>query len=476
MSSVSTSFPQRQSTQINKTPLFTCCSLHPLPLLAVAGGGGSSKTGIQNTINLETAKFTSPTDVTTVHEIPTGELICTALAVAALSDDHVLLAAATAATCDIYVVSRSSKAVSCTSVASFKCCDDEQGINSMCFSSDSSLLVLGSERGDVAIFKLTALPTTPSSPAPLTVTSIATVPGAHSKAPVCAVCFISPSQFDTGGKDGFLRLWDVQNDALASPPTGSSSHQITIPPPKPVPGARPENARQKELNKQVMVRCLSYNPSTNIIYTVSSGRRGGSYLHKWSPTSPASLSTTCVNNEYPSSSLTSIAREDAKHSTYTVLCVGGVDGSVRSFIDFHKDKGEVLAFTGDPLEPGRGLGLFGVRGAGVVECHDLPITAICRGSGEGVDVVSVSADAKTVRIKVYGKTVAAGNPLASWLFVFLVILVAMYLKVVSESYCGGSTLSLKTHVACVGRVVKSIVGGEMGLLEPLRSVVQNKVI
>ncbi|GMI28588.1 hypothetical protein TeGR_g6872 [Tetraparma gracilis] len=484
-------YPLRQSTLISSTPLFCVCSLSPLPLLACAGGGGSSRTGVSNCIGLHTAEYARAGDETEVHRLDTGERICTSLAAAHLGGTT-LLASCTGDVCTVHSVAcpTPSSAV-VLELASFACSPDGAGVNCCAFLALPSskakpprlLLAAGAEAGQLAVFELSQ----PIGGEPLTVAALPPLAGAHGGQPVCSLAWVpggapggAPSLV-SGGKDGCVRVHSLGVDSLGAASLAPlACIPVAIPPPRAVPGARPENARQKELNKQVMVRCVAVNPTTGYLYAVSSGRRGASYLHKFQlpaaplPAPPRPLSETVINPDYPSSSLCLLPSPPAPpgsppHPPHTILCAAGVDGTVSSWIDLHSPAAPLAIFTGDPSSPSAGGGLLGPPPRAFAECHDLPVTAMCA-CPAGADVVSVSADAKVVRVKVFGTSVA--KPLlggaACWLLMFLALVGAMYAKVVSEAHCPHVPVSdVVGHGECLVEAMKAAVGGgAKGLLEP----------
>ena len=62
-----------QSVTIAKTPLFSYTNLNPTNLLALSGGGGSSKSGLSNEVRIVSREWTDPTKDDVVAKIETGE-------------------------------------------------------------------------------------------------------------------------------------------------------------------------------------------------------------------------------------------------------------------------------------------------------------------------------------------------------------------------------------------------------------------
>ena len=81
----------------------------------------------------------------------------------------------------------------------------------------------------------------------------------------------------------------------------------------------------------------------------------------------------------------------------------------------------------------------------MIPAHDLPVTGLCAASGVDVDAVTVSADHKLVRLKLFGKDIVAPSQgrsgVVGWLLIFMAAVAAVYVKVVIDTFCGGNAVS-----------------------------------
>ena len=133
------------------------------------------------------------------------------------------------------------------------------------------------------------------------------------------------------------------------------------------------------------------------------------------------------------------------------------DGTVRTM--FCGGNGAATIFTGDVNSPTSGTGIFGGE-KNFVSPHDLPITAMgdARGGTGTVDVVTVSADGRVARIKVFGKDPSRkeGGGWLGWILTVLLMLLAAWAAVLAEDMC-------KVYDAdCAKSVAMKIVKGKGG--------------
>lgn len=432
--------------------------------------------------------YTDPKISCVVTEISTGELFCTAMASVTIDRGTCLLVGCVAKQSRVYVVSKNDDKVEVTHVGEFEIVDNESGINTVVLSTDPEEpytinVISGSESGGIAYHVVTL--NSSSVTEPCDIKKVGSVPSAHSGEPVCTLSFLSPTAVISGGKDGNVNTYTLTESSIEA----NSTITISIPVPAPIKGARPENDRQKALNKQVLVRGIAVNVKSGIFYTIASGRRGSAYLDKWLIKDVAgsevksevkSVSRAAVNS-YPASGIVILPPADPKHSKYSVLSIASVDGSVSTFIDFHATQ-NIEVFTGDPADPSKGIGWLKTGAEGKLQCHDLPITQLClapqtlssgSNSEGGCDVVTVSPDNKVCRIKVYGNSVVPSSPIISWFILFMVILVAFFAKVIVEGYCNEYNHDITKALECVGKVLEMVAKGEVGVGEVFKKVSGN---
>mmetsp|Transcript_2394 Transcript_2394/g.3550 ORF Transcript_2394/g.3550 Transcript_2394/m.3550 type:complete len:420 (+) Transcript_2394:109-1368(+) len=329
-------------------------------MLVYCGGGGSSKSGIGNSIVIANHSNHSNTDEHAVGTkssviIDTGDEICVGIGIrhdAESPPPHILAA--------IGDEVRLYDSVSGSLLGSIMCHKDFKGVNCVAFSVDGSRVIAGCEGGSVLLFSLKWN----TEKTKVDFEMVAECAG-HAKA-VCAVSFPPVEgafQCLSSAKDGTARVWDERSGAEI----GRLACSI----------AEPGKPPAKK-NAQVLVRGCCYD-AQGLIYTVASGRKGSAYLAKWQaqphPQQPQALHYVQIERKCVSKVPISAMNMSGDRST---LAFGNVSGSI-------------ILLRADTLQV---IKTF-------EEVHDLPVTCIAAKplhslAGEEADAISASADSKLV--------------------------------------------------------------------------------
>lgn len=179
------------------------------------------------------------------------------------------------------------------------------------------------------------------------------------------------------------------------------------------------------------------------------------------------ISTTCVDDEYPVSQMTIVPNREGGISS---ILTASVEGVLKTWYD--TGTGPLIPFEGDASNPTKTVGIFS-KPNNKVQAHDLPITGICVAHGIDVDAVTVSADHKISRVKIYGPSIIEpkkGGTWDGWILWLLVILGAVYFKVVVDTFCKGEGRDFECVKFFVGDVVKGRISVGAPFTKLLKSV------
>eukprot|EP00557_Chaetoceros_sp_GSL56_P013755 CAMPEP_0176484208 /NCGR_PEP_ID=MMETSP0200_2-20121128/4331_1 /TAXON_ID=947934 /ORGANISM="Chaetoceros sp., Strain GSL56" /LENGTH=523 /DNA_ID=CAMNT_0017880665 /DNA_START=53 /DNA_END=1621 /DNA_ORIENTATION=+ len=317
-------------TQPTAIPIFalkwyTHPSVLPMHILAYAGGGGSAKTGIGNTVNVQIITSDDDTnssynhgsdgvssleDLTASIAIDTGIDIAVALDIlvqsapsssSSSSRPYIYLAVGIGNFVKIYLIKNHSishddngdndndhwEAVEIGSIELEK----SSGINTVSWNSTGDALVAGCENGNVCIISVTfgnesSCGMRSQSPLQLQLHLVHELKG-HIRAVCCSVYHPkNPLVLMSSAKDGTCRIWNLgmakqnenendENDNLCMEELQCRIYDPKGPAPKAANILNPKPG-------QCLVRgCAFGDLDGRILYTVQSGRKGGAFLSVW---------------------------------------------------------------------------------------------------------------------------------------------------------------------------------------------------
>ncbi|GMI06438.1 hypothetical protein TrVE_jg8395 [Triparma verrucosa] len=425
--------------------------------MVVGGGGGSSKSGMKNELTVTTISRTRVDSVTDICAISTGDMVASTVSAAKLSEGSSVLAAGVYPGLNFYKLklsaSSSSPTISYSKIGSVEI-GGTDGVNSCKIISTSASnfkCIAVCEDGTVSEYSLDAS----VEPAKIECTSSSKP---HDGKPVLASALWSRRMDEgsmTGGKDGkaIVTLNGVRHELkceIAELKPGKYS-----------------NERQKALDKQVLVRGVAKDGDN--YYTLACGRRGGSFLGRWNLVGGQMKLTgvTCVDDEYPVSQMQVVpSREDG----ITVILTASVEGLLKTWWD-SGEGGELVKFRGNPESPRSGYGGMFSSNKNSVQAHDLPITGICVAHGIDVDAVSVSADHKISRVKVFGPPIVEpkkGGSWSGWFFVLLILMFAIYMKIAVDTFCKGEL----TDFECLKFFTVDVVKRQISVFDPFKKLLR----
>ena len=371
-------------------------------VLAYAGGGGSARTGVFNSLVLSTATQAAPGEdgvVRCEYKIDTGEQIGVGVAI---HRDHgagglapARMAAAVGDEVRVYAVPVDPDSVPEGEGGAVEAAlrlgtvnvGKGFGCNTVAWSPQGDAIAVGCENGRVLTFAVR-----PSDGGEgVTLSKRADCVG-HEKA-VCAVVYHPRGgAVLSSAKDGTARIWNVRAE-------GGQMALLKCSIEDPSGSLPPKNKRPP----QVLVRgCAFGDLEGKIAYTVASGRKGSAYLSKWLVTPERRGPPQPMPGKPPLS-----ARKGAKDGRETLLKV-----SEEKRVKCHPMPVSAVSLSGDASH----LALGGVDGTVSyfnvemmrptkkwIEIHDLPVTCIAarptplplpgdEEEGIAVDVMSASAD------------------------------------------------------------------------------------
>jgi WD40 repeat protein len=426
-------------TQPTSVPVFalkwkSSTELHPSHILALAGGGGSAKTGIGNSI-----KVYIDYDKSSIS-IDTGEDIVVAIDVFATKRE-ILLAAGVRDSIKIFYipfggidddVGEAAKEIANLEIA------NNQGINTVQWNSSGTAIVAGCENGKVCLISVQFHPQDVTQ---LDMRVDTTLEG-HIKA-ICSASFhpTNPGVMISSAKDGTCRIWNMSQEGddkcmkvldckIFDPKNSKPTPQML----NPKPG-------------QCLVRgCAFGDLEGRIIYTVQSGRKGGAFLSVWK------LLRKVIPNSDPNgppSFLFEFQESDRRQVSDYPVSAMSLSGDMKT-LSLGDTNGSITLLNTESLQKVKFW----------ESAHDLPVTCIAARplpsplageelTGVSVDGISASADNKitfvTRQRKSSLKSIKDGKKIVkshvfglSYLFHLLVCVMVWYTSRVAYDVCKDS--------------------------------------
>ena len=373
---------------------FSSPNLMPSHVLVFAGGGGSARTGIGNSVQV---KIDTKTPIT----IDTGVEIGAALDVLVSNEKNIYVAIGVGDSVKIYLI-RPEGGVesqvsddtggSATQVALLDF-EKGSGVNALNFSVTGAAIVVGCENGKVYVCSMQH-----NDSHDIGMNIDFELEG-HIKA-VCACSFhpTNPGVLISSAKDGACRVWNL---AREGPDKCMETLACKIYDPK---GPTPKPNILNPKPGQLLVRgCAFGDLEGRIVYTIQSGRKGGAFLSVWkllrrlipgemeiSPKDPAGPPQPKVVFEFKETLRKKVSEYPVSAMSlsgdYSTLALGDTNGSI-TLLSTANDKFKRIKFW---------------------ECvHDLPVTVIAARpvpvplpltgedlTGISVDAITASADNK----------------------------------------------------------------------------------
>jgi len=410
----------------------------PSHILAYAGGGGSARTGIGNTININI-------DTQTIT-IDTGVEIGVALDILVTQSALIYVAIGISDSVKIYMMDlEESKAVLAGTI------DFEKGagVNAVAWNADADTIVAGCENGKVCIAAVEF-----ENDTCIKLTKTFELEG-HIKA-VCS-CAFHPRNggvLMSSAKDGTCRVWNLGIDGEDKCMEVLDCKIYDPKGPKPI---------EKILNPkpgQCLVRgCAFGDLDGRVIYTIQSGRKGGAYLTVWKlvrtpvpgeteipPNNPNGPPQPKFVFEFKETTRKKVSKYPVSAMSlsgdYSTLALGDTDGSI-TLLSTATDKFKKIKFW---------------------ECaHDLPVTCIAARplplplageelTGIAVDAISASADNKICHVTKQRKSTLKPNreerkivkkSIGAFYLIYLIVFAVMvYAAKVSFDVCHGEFVGL----------------------------------
>ena len=426
----------------------------PSHVLTYAGGGGSAKTGIGNTVQIELDN-----GARTIR-IDTGVEIGVAIDTLVTDKKNIYVAIGISDRVGVYLVKAEEEEA--VEIGKYEF-EKGSGVNAVAFNALGNAIVAGREDGKVCVLSAKF-----EDEASLKLYQTAELEG-HIKA-VCSVKFHprNPSVFMSSAKDGTCRVWNL---TLDSDDKCMEVLECRIFDPK---GPKPSPKILNPKPGQLLVRgCAFGDLDGRTIYTIQSGRKGGAFLSVWklirrmvpgeveiSPKDPTGPPKPKFVFEFKEAARKKVSKFPVSAMSlsgdYTTLVLGDTDGSI-TLLNTEKNF-KVIKFW---------------------ECaHDLPITCIAarplplhmageESTGVAVDAISASADNKLCYVtrqrkstlkperKAGGKGYSGSGSVFSiaYLFYLLVFAMILYVGKVSFDVCSDEMTDLMGAKHCVLNVV-----------------------
>lgn len=354
----------------------------PSHILAYAGGGGSARTGIGNTINIQI-------DTQTIL-IDTGVEIGVALDILITQSALIYVAIGISDSIKIYFIDlEKSEAVLAGEVDFGK----GSGVNAVAWNAYADTIVAGCENGKVQIATVEF-----ENDTSIHLEKTFELEG-HIKA-VCSCAYHprNPGVLMSSAKDGTCRVWNLEID---DDDKCMEVLECKIYDPK---GPKPNANILNPKPGQLLVRgCAFGDLDGRVIYTIQSGRKGGAYLSVWKLLRRAVPGETVIPPDNPNGPpqpkfvfefRETLRKQVSKYPVsamslsgdFTTLALGDTDGSITLL---STDSFKRIKFW---------------------ECaHDLPVTCIAARplpmplageelTGVAVDAISASADNKICHV------------------------------------------------------------------------------
>jgi WD40 repeat protein len=281
--------PSPSRTQPTAIPIFALKwyshpSILPSHILAYAGGGGSAKTGIGNTVNIQITSDSAESYHNESIIIDTGVEIAVALDIVVQPDSStsgvsplIYMAVGIGHFVKVYWINF----IDCeaTEIGSLAF-ENSSGVNSVSWNSTGDKLVAGCENGTVCIVSAKF-----GNQSEVSLRQIMALTG-HLRAVCCCVFHPrNPYVLMSSAKDGTCRIWnlgkvELNNDIDNNEDKCVEELQCRIYDPK---GPKPKAANILNPKPgQCLVRgCAFGDLDGRILYTVQSGRKGGAFLSVW---------------------------------------------------------------------------------------------------------------------------------------------------------------------------------------------------
>jgi WD40 repeat protein len=422
---------QPSRTQSTAIPIFalkwhTSPYIVPKQILAYAGGGGSAKTGIGNTVQIEI-------DSRAIR-IDTGVEIGVALDILVTEAKHIYVAVGISDSVKVYLIEEEA-----VEICSFDFAKGS-GVNALAWNALGNAIVAGREDGKVCILAAEF-----QNERSLKLEQKAELEG-HIKA-VCSCAFHprNPAVFMSSAKDGTCRVWNL---GLESDDKCMETLECRIFDPN---GKKPPAKILNPKPGQLLVRgCAFGDLDGKTIFTIQSGRKGGAFLSVWklvrtpvegektlSPDNPNGPPQQKFVFEFKESMRKQVSKYPVSAMSlsgdFSTLALGDTDGSV-TLLSTAKFK---------PFK--------------FFECvHDLPVTCIAARplplplsgedlTGVAVDAITASADNKICYVTKQRKSKMKPKPkggqkkrsvsLISYLIYLLIFAIIIYVSKVSVDVC-----------------------------------------
>lgn len=371
-------------TQPTAVPIFaikwqTSPAIIPSHVLAYAGGGGSAKTGIGNTVSIQIDQQNITID--------TGVEIAVCIDVLITQSKLIYVAVGVRDSVRVYLMDQeNSEAIQVSNVDLEK----DAGVNAVAWNSFGDSIGVGCENGSVHVLSVEFEEDTK-----LKMQQVIELKG-HIKA-VCSCVYHprNPEVLMTSAKDGTCRVWNLQ---MNNEDKCMDTLDCKIYDPK---GPKPKANILNPKPGQCLVRgCAFGDFHGNVIYTIQSGRKGGAFLSVWNLTRRAVPGETEIPRNNPNGQPVpkmvyefkeALRRQVSKFPVsamslsgdFTTLALGDTDGSI-TLLNTERDFKKIKFW----------------------ECaHDLPVTCIAARplpvplsgedlTGVAVDAISASADNK----------------------------------------------------------------------------------
>jgi WD40 repeat protein len=425
-------------TQSTSVPVFalkwqTSAEIQPSHILAFAGGGGSAKTGIGNSI-----KIYIDYDKSTIS-IDTGEEIVVAIDVFATKRGAFLAAGVRDSVKVFYIpLGNDDDGQVAREIANLEIAN-HQGVNAVQWNSNGSAIIAGCENGSVCLISVQFHPQDVTQ---LDLRVDTELEG-HMKA-VCSVSFhpTNPGVMISSAKDGTCRVWNMGQSGDDKCMKVLDCKIYDPKNPKPTP-----QMLNPKLGQCLVRGCAFGDVEGRIIYTIQSGRKGGAFLSVWK------LVRRVIPNSDPNGSPTfSFEFQETERrqvSDYPVSAMS-LSGDMKT-LSLGDTNGSITLLNTATLQ----------RVKFWESAHDLPVTCIAARplplplageelTGISVDGISASADNKltfvtkqrksTLKPIKDGKKMRKLHPFGvSYLLHLLICIMVWYTSRVAYDVCKDST-------------------------------------